>query len=156
MPDQKWIDAKNEIAAFKQYVTAKGLPADTPRSYLLTKEEIERLLAQKSTGSLDGIRIYVGLKTVNNVVVPTITVVGAEKDAVTAGKYNDFNIPVFTAVTSIAARTSSVVATSSVDGNEELPPDDGGDDTPGDTIDDGMATPRPCPNTCSDENGLNS
>lgn len=153
MPDQKWINAKNEIAAFKNYVTANGLPADTPRSYLLTKEEINRLLAQKANGTLDGLRIYVGIKMINNVEVPTITVVAAEKDAVTEGKYNDFNIPVFTVTSN--ARVSSALATAS-ETNEDLPPEDGGDDTGEDAIDDGMADPRPCPNSCSDINGLNS
>lgn len=141
MAEQKWLDAKDQIAAFQNYVTVNSLPATTERAYLVKREEIDRLLDQKPNATLDGIRIYLGFKTVNNVLVPTATVVATEKDI--NGNYNDYNIPAIAAVGNRNASTN--------DG-----PDDDPDGDPNDDAEDGMAIATPCPSVCGDQNDLNS
>ena len=60
------------------------------KGYLLKKEDIEMILQQKD-GGLDGIRIYFGAEMVDDFMIPTVVIVGCEKDE--EGKYNDFDVP---------------------------------------------------------------
>jgi hypothetical protein len=85
-----WDDARKKIGVFKRYM--KNAPKSVPqkKGYLLKREEIESILKQKQ-GKLDGIRIYFGGEMVEGFMVPTLVVVGCEKDE--AGSYNDYQVP---------------------------------------------------------------
>lgn len=152
MSEQKWNDAKNEVAAFRSFLSANHLPADTPRAFLLTREEIERILNQRGTDgtSLDGIRIYLGMKTVNNVQVPSVVIVGAEKDA--QGGYNDYITP--TTLKAFRAGASNLRATSEIPGDDSSSGDDDGSSGTigGEVV---IGNPMPCPVSCGKKNELN-
>lgn len=136
MSDSRWWEAKQEIAAFKAHI--QGLPATTPRAYTLSKEAIETLLSQKA-GGLDGIRIYVGCKTVNGVMVPTLSIVGTE---MVNGVHCDYGVPPVIAAPS--ANRSGAALNGGGDGEEE-------EEEP-----DSLASPDPCPSICGPDNALNS
>lgn len=131
-----WKKTKEEIKTFRHYV--EKLPAKAKEEaaycYLITKEEIHRLLNQKGDGErLDGIRVYLGGQTIEGSMVPNIHVVACEKDG--DGQYHDYNIgkeaPDATAANELSAslaKSSQVLL--------------------GDT--------RPCPTWCSQTNFLNS
>lgn len=145
MSGKKWIEAKKEVAAFRSFLSDNQLPAETPRAFLLTRDEIERILSQKEGEGLDGIRIYLGLKTINNVEVPTVVIVGAEKDE--HGVFNDYNVP---GSKKLKAATTGFSVTADADGDPGDPadPEEPGDDGP-------VATPMPCPVSCGSNNDLN-
>jgi len=88
----EWEKAKKQIATLRNYF--KTLPPALQEKkaycYLITKEEIEKLLAQAGNKSLDGIRVYLGAHIEGNYIVPTAHVVACEKDK--DGAYNDYNI----------------------------------------------------------------
>lgn len=152
MSEQKWNDAKNEVAAFRNFLSANQLPAETPRAFLLTREEIDRILNQRGADGtpLDGLRIYMGLKTVNNVQVPTVVIVGAEKDA--HGIYNDYITP--STLKSFRTGTSNLRTATDTIGEEAEGENDG---EPSDTIGGEVviAEPMPCPLSCGSNNDLN-
>src|SRR6476646_10407568 len=89
----EWKKTKREVGLFRRYVD--DLPASAKSKaaycYLITREEINKLLDQKGKGdSLDGIRIYLGAEMIDNAMVPNIHVVACEKDS--AGGYHDYDI----------------------------------------------------------------
>lgn len=132
MSDSRWWAAKQEIAAFKAHI--QNLPATTPRAYTLSKEALDALLAQN--GGLDGIRIYVGCKSVNGVMVPTLSIVGTE---LVNGVQCDYGVPPV-----IAAPSANRNASLSGGGEEE-------EEEP-----ESLASPAPCPSLCGPDNALNS
>ena len=88
-----WNRIKQEVGTYRKYVA--DLPADAKAAasycFLLTHEEINRLLALRGNGkNLDGVRIYLGGKEVGGSFIPTVHVVAVEKDA---DGYNDYNVP---------------------------------------------------------------
>jgi len=85
-----WNEEIKKIKAFKAYM--KGAPKSVPqkKGYLITREDIEKLLDQKD-GKLDGIRIYFGAEMVEDFMVPTLVVVGCEKDE--ENNYHDYEVP---------------------------------------------------------------
>ncbi|MEX6688770.1 hypothetical protein QTN47_14780 [Danxiaibacter flavus] len=85
-----WDDARKKIGVFKKYMKNAPKSVSQKKGYLITREEIEKILKQKQ-GKLDGIRIYFGGEIVEDFMVPTLVVVGCEKDE--NGKYNDFQVP---------------------------------------------------------------
>jgi len=125
--DANWNEDTLKIKAFKNYM--KKAPKSVPqkKGYLLKREDIEKLLNQKE-GMLDGIRIYFGAEMVEDFMIPTLVVVGCEKDE--NGIYNDFDVPEKNLKT-LAVR--SVVA--SAKSSAEL---------------------HPCPTICGKSNILNS
>ncbi|HEY6976973.1 MAG TPA: hypothetical protein VH396_11840 [Chitinophagaceae bacterium] len=89
----EWKKTKREVGLFRQYVDDLPASAKSKASYcyLITREEINRLLDQKGNGdSLDGIRIYLGAEMIDNAMVPNVHVVACEKDG--DGGYHDYNI----------------------------------------------------------------
>jgi hypothetical protein len=81
-------NAKQEIQDFQTYLGQTGItPEEAPSCYLITREEIDKLLSQKEGASLDGLRIYVGVKKDGDKVIPTVHVVACEKEGEV---YNDF------------------------------------------------------------------
>jgi hypothetical protein len=128
-----WNLIKNEVDAYRNYV--KNLPeraaAAAPYCFLLTKEEIDRLLALRGNGiPLDGVRIYLAGNEIDGILVPKVYVVAVEKEG---PLYNDYNVP---KQVSEAGETPEVFGAS---------PDGGG--STGSTV--------PCPNFCSQQNILN-
>lgn len=119
-------EAIEKVNAYKQYIA--DLPADTPRAYTFTKEQLDAILNQKP-GGLDGIRIYFGAETINGKMVPVQIMVGCEKAA--DGTLNDYNIP------STVSFASTRAAADDDDGTD---PVDGG---------------QPCPTVCGKANALN-
>ena len=140
MSKNKWWTAKQEIAAFRAHI--KNLPPTTPRAYTLSKKAVDAIMAQN--GGLDGLRIYIGCKTVEDVMVPTITIVGTQ---LIDGMHCDFGIPPFIGDPSApsAARSGSISIAARGGGEEELPEDD--------PI---FSDPEPCPSFCGPDNALNS
>jgi len=124
-----WNEDALKIKAFKNYM--KKAPKSVPqkKGYLLKREDIEKLLNQKE-GMLDGIRIYFGAEMVEDFMVPTLVVVGCEKDE--DGTYNDFDVPEKN-LKNLAVR--SVVASARSTSSVEL---------------------HPCPTICGKSNILNS
>ncbi|RXK83576.1 hypothetical protein [Filimonas effusa] len=140
MRKNKWWTAKQEIAAFRAHI--KNLPPTTPRAYTLSKASLDALMAQN--GGLDGLRIYIGCKTVEDIMVPTITIVGTQ---LINGMHCDFGIPPFIGDPSdlSAARSGSVSIAAKNGGGEDEFPDDPG-----------IGDPEPCPAMCGPDNALNS
>ena len=139
-----WSIIKEEVHTYRNYV--KHLPADAAKqafySYLLSKEEFERLLSLKGDGQqLDGVRIYVGAKMIDGHIVPTVHVVACIKED---GQYNDYNVPSDLPHVAMAAETGvkplafAAAATTT----------DGGDGSTGKL--------PPCPDLCGKQNILNS
>ncbi len=129
-----WSLIKHEVSTYRDYV--KKLPADAAAAasycFLLTKEEIDRLLTLKGhDGTLDGVRIYLGGKLVDGHLVPTVHVVAVEKEG---EQYNDYNVPKVLASGAAAPTTASAAAPGS-SSTGSLPP---------------------CPSFCSNQNILNS
>jgi hypothetical protein len=135
---QNWSVIKSEIATFRDYVKKLPPAAEAKASfcYLLTKDEIDRLLALKGAGtSLDGVRIYLGGETIEGHLVPTVHVVACEKDG---HQYNDYNVPESMPHVAMAAETGIVPLTDATA-------------TSGSTAD-----LKPCPTFCSGTNILTS
>jgi len=126
-----WNDAAKKIKAFKTYM--KGAPKSVPekKGYLLTREMIEELLEQNEC-KLDGIRLYFGADMIEDFMVPTLVIVGCEKDG--DGKYNDFGVPEKNLKT-LAVNTFAAVA---ANGSSKV------------------GKGLPCPTECSKPNMLNS
>jgi hypothetical protein len=56
-----WSKVKKQIKTLREYLKQIPQQEKIPHACLITKEEIDRLLAQKGDGSsLDGLRIYMG------------------------------------------------------------------------------------------------
>ncbi|WP_153800043.1 hypothetical protein [Foetidibacter luteolus] len=125
-----WNEATKKIKAFRSYMKNAPKAVKDKKGYLITREEIESILKQKK-GKLDGIRIYFGADVVEDFMVPTIVVVGCEKDE--EGKYNDYNIPEKNLKTLILESSGAVAKGMSK-----------------------TATTLPCPTECSKRNILNS
>ena len=130
-----WSVIKQEVSTYRKYVAGLPKAASATASYcfLLTKEEIDRLLALKGTDGtpLDGVRIYLGGNQIDGHLVPTVHVVAVEKDG---SVYNDFNVPKeMPATTNAAGMIGASAPGTGSTGN--LPP---------------------CPNFCSGSNILNS
>jgi hypothetical protein len=129
-----WSVIKHEVSTYRDYV--KKLPANAAAAasycFLLTKEEIDRLLTLKGKeDTLDGVRIYLGGKLVDGHLIPTVHVVAVEKEG---EQYNDYNVPKVLASGAAAPTTTTAPA--------------GGGST-GSTF--------PCPSICSGgQNILNS
>ena len=134
---ENWSIIKEEVHTYRNYV--KRLPAEAVKQasycYLLSKEEIDRLLSLAGTDKqLDGVRIYLGANIIAGHLVPNVHVVACEKDG---EQYNDYNVPdelpnVETGVKTLAFAAATGDGTKST-GN--LPP---------------------CPAICSGKNILNS
>jgi len=142
---ENWSVIKEEVHTYRSYV--KRLPAAAIKkasySYLLKKEEIERLLSLKGEGqSLDGIRIYLGANMVEGHLVANVHVIACEKDG---NDYNDYNVPgalphvavgVETGVKPLAFAAATAGTGSGNGGN--------------------TGTTAPCPDFCGKQNILNS
>ena len=90
----KWKEVKQQISAFRKYVHSLSPEARKEASfcYLITEEEINKLLSQCNDGSkLHGLRVYIGAKIVDNSMVPVLHVVACHKDG--DNNYNDYNVP---------------------------------------------------------------
>jgi hypothetical protein len=143
-----WSVIKHEVSTYREYVSKlpKKAAAKASYCYLLSKEEIDRLLGLKGDGTLlHGVRIYLGGEMIDHHLIPTVHVVACEKDG---DNYNDYNVPTSmppvamateTGVKPLAFAASAKTATASADGGT------------GDT-----GKLRPCPNFCSGSNILNS
>lgn len=88
--NNEWKEVKQEIFAYREYV--KSLPPESVKeavfSYLITSEEINRMLGQQcETKLLDGLRAYFGLKIIGNKMIPTLHMIACKKDS--DGNYND-------------------------------------------------------------------
>ena len=130
-----WNLIKQEVSTYRKYVAGMPKDASAAASYcfLLTKEEIDRLLALRGHDGtpLDGVRIYLGAKEIGGSLIPTVHIVAVEKDGAV---YNDFNVPKeMPAVTEAPGMFGAAAP--------------GGGST-GSTF--------PCPNICSGQNILNS
>lgn len=128
-----WSTIKKEVSTYRDYV--KNLPADAAAEakfcYLLSKDEINRLLGQKGDGTtLDGIRIYLGANEIEGKLVPTIHAVAVEKSG---AAFNDYNVP--KAMPEAGHAPSLFGAAPGTGSTGNLPP---------------------CPSICSDNNILNS
>lgn len=143
---ENWSVIKEQVHTYRNYV--KRLPAEAAKKasycYLLTKEEIDRLLslAGKDT-SLDGIRIYLGGEMIDGHLVANAHVVACKKDG---DSYNDYNVPGSLPDVALGAEKGvkplAFAATTTTSGI------DGGDG--------GTGTLKPCPAFCSSNNILNS
>ncbi len=140
-----WDDARKKIGVFKRYMKNAPKSVSQKKGYLITREEIETILKQKQ-GRLDGIRIYFGGEMIEDFMVPTLVVVGCEKDE--NGKYNDFQVPDSLKTLrenqkngngSVANGAKSLVA----NGNKSL------------SLVARVAGLQPCPAECSTKNVLN-
>ncbi len=127
-------EAIKKVKAYKAYIA--DLPANTPRAYTFTKEELFKLLNQKP-GGLDGIRIYFGADIINGKMVPVQIMVGCERGS--NGELNDYNIP--------SAET--------VESRDTAPDGDGNGDDDGAPDPDPINGGLPCPTVCGDPNALN-
>jgi hypothetical protein len=130
-----WSVIKQEVSTYRKYVAGLPKVAADAASYcfLLTKEEIDRLLALRGHDGtpLDGVRIYLAGKKMEGHLVPTVHVVAVEKEGEV---YNDFNVP------------KEMPATTKVPGTF-------GASAPGTGSTGNLP---PCPNFCSGKNILNS
>jgi hypothetical protein len=88
-----WSKVKKQIKTLREYLKQIPQQEKIPHACLITKEEIDRLLAQKGDGtSLDGLRIYMGAEKRGEYVQPVIAaIVACEKDD--DDKYHDFDVP---------------------------------------------------------------
>jgi hypothetical protein len=155
MSDSRWWTAKQEIAAFKAYID--GLPSDTPRAYTLTKDQIDTLLNQKA-GGLDGIRMYFGAKTVEGVVIPTLSIVATE---LVSGVLHDYGVPPVIEPPALARVASpsglsamKAAPIASLEGEGD-PGGGGGGEEEEEEVD-SLGDPEPCPSMCGPDNALNS
>ena len=140
-----WSVIREEVHTFRNYV--KRLPEKANEaarySYLLKKEEIDRLLSLKGDGTLlDGVRIYLGGNIIDGHLVPTVHVVVSEK---AGDDYNDYGVPTslphdiaMAAETGLAPMALKAAATSGGSGSGST----GGT--------------APCPAFCGGSNILNS
>jgi len=144
-----WSVVRTDVHTFREYV--KRLPDTAHKKasycYLITRQEIERLLALKGKGhSLDGLRIYLGAEMVEGHLVPNVHVVACEHDGTF---YNDFNVPVNMPPTHNVADTTikpmAFAAAATTTG------DSGSGTGSGST-----GVTAPCPNFCGKTNILNS
>ncbi len=89
----QWNKAKHEVNALRRYIKSFAFPANnTSVCYLLTKDEITKMLNQKNDGSsLDGLRIYLGAEFIDEKMLPTVHIVACEKDS--SNDYHDYNVP---------------------------------------------------------------
>jgi len=88
-----WQKVRKEISTFRKYVQSLSPAAKSEASYcyLITAEEINKLLSQCEDGSnLHGLRVYIGAKMIDNAMIPVLHVVACEKDG---DSYNDYKIP---------------------------------------------------------------
>jgi len=141
---ENWSVIREEVHTYRNYV--KRLPAEAAKKasycYLLTKEEIDRLLSLKGDGqTLDGLRIYLGGNIIDGHLVPNVHVVACEKDG---GQYNDYDVPgelpqvalgVETGVKPLTFMAATSGGTGGSTSTADLPP---------------------CPTFCSGKNILNS
>jgi len=126
-----WKHVKQEVDAHRNSIKKMSPAAaeEAKYSFLLTKKEIDRVLALKGPGtSLDGLRIFLGAKEIDNHLVHTIHVVAVENQG---GHYADYNVP---------------TSLSETDAEQENTEPAGGGSTCG-TV--------PCPPTCNGGNILN-
>lgn len=135
MSDSRWWTAKQELAAYREHISE--LPSGTPRAFMLSKDDIDTLLNQK-TGGLDGIRIYIGAKTVSDTLVTTLAIVGTE---LVNGVQEDYGVPA-------SINPPSFARSSSTNG--------GGEGEEEEEESTSLASPRPCPMVCGGDNALNS
>lgn len=80
-----------QINTMKNYLDSLPLAVNAKKAYcfMITKEDINSLLAQKSNGEmLDGLRVYLGANMIEGHAIPNIHVIACEKDA--ENRYNDF------------------------------------------------------------------
>jgi hypothetical protein len=132
-----WNAIRQEVHTYRNYVHKLPEPAAKKASYcyLLTKEEIDRLLNLKGDGHLlHGIRIYLGAEMIEGHMVPNVHIVACDKDG---DQYNDYAVPGGVPHVAMAAET----------GLNPLMADSTKTSTGG-TV--------PCPNFCSGSNILNS
>jgi hypothetical protein len=127
-----WDLVTKKIATLKDYLKTKKVPhSKVQHACFISKEEIERLLQQKGTTHLDGIRIYLGAELHGDDIVPNIAaVVACEKTG--ENKFDDFNVP--ESYEHIALKVTAGASTTQS----------------------GTATTMPCPSWCSTKNIINS
>ena len=90
-----WQEAIDKVKAFRNYVKNLTGPAKDAAKYafMITTEDIDELLNQRGDGiKLDGIRVYIGVETIDGNVIPSLYMIAVQKDDVD-GKYNDYNLP---------------------------------------------------------------
>jgi hypothetical protein len=90
----KWHEVKQQISTFRKYVQSLSPAAKKEASYcyLITAEEIKKLLSQCGDGSdLHGLRFYIGAKMIDKSMVPVLHVVACQRDG--NNNYNDYNVP---------------------------------------------------------------
>lgn len=79
MPRTKWPEAVNETQEYRNYLKSLKVNEDLKtKSYLITREEIERLLSQNGE-HLDGIRVYIGEETIDGERLIRLVTVAAKK-----------------------------------------------------------------------------
>jgi hypothetical protein len=85
-----WHHVKKQVGAYRKHV--KGFSPDAQAaakySFVITKEEIDRLLAQKEGHTLDGLRIFLGGHEIDGHLVPTIHIIAVE-----GSDFHDYNVP---------------------------------------------------------------
>lgn len=91
-----WTDAEVIANSFKQFAIDKGLGESL--SFVLSKDSIDRLFNQLP-GQLDGVKIYLGYSNKDKT-IRAFTV--AAKLNTTTTEYDDFQIPVTMAGTTLA------------------------------------------------------
>jgi len=117
---ENWSIIKEEVSTYRNYVEKLPEKAKEAAKYcfLLTKVEIDRLLALKGAGHpLDGVRIYLGGNLIEGHLVPTVHVVAVEKDGT---QYNDYNVP--TEMPAAAHAMAAVVPAAGGSSTADLPP----------------------------------
>lgn len=130
-----WSVIKEEVSTYRSYVKKLPRKAADKASFcfLLTKEEMDRLLSLNGDGGLHAVRIYLGGEMIEGHLVPTVHVVACQKDG---KQYNDFNVPKTLADAPVKQMQFAKAATTT-----------GGDST-------GILPP--CPAACSNQNILNT
>lgn len=143
----KWRQAFSDTASYRKRLSAaKNLrEEDKITAYSIHKKDIEDLL-KKHGKNLDGIRIYIGERQINDETAIRLHAVAIIKQG---EMYNDYNVPKLKDLASGRVEEFATAESTEVSKGFANPHGNNQDLQ-------GLAELRPCPQECSDKNDLNS